>query len=111
MLLSKFVVTIHVQLRMIFHRGWVFRDPVGVGADTEQGNPSEQLVGELGPQGDGDEISETELDEAKCVEDAELFREFTAGGIHDDLFRSFWKDELKASNWVLDVLKTGYIIP
>lgn len=39
------------------------------------------------------------------------FRPFMAGGIHDAEVRNFWEKDLKASSWVLELLRTGYVIP
>lgn len=36
---------------------------------------------------------------------------FAPGGIHQTEAISFWKSELKANQWVLDVLEKGYVIP
>ncbi len=45
------------------------------------------------------------------VESLLPFNEFKAGSIHDGKVFKFWKDELKAANWVLDTLIEGYKIP
>ena len=37
--------------------------------------------------------------------------QFRPGTIHESSYRSFWKDELKAGNWVMEVLANGYVIP
>jgi hypothetical protein len=37
--------------------------------------------------------------------------EFVPGSIHGKRFRSFWEEELGASNWVLDTLEWGYRLP
>ncbi len=37
--------------------------------------------------------------------------EFRAGSIHEEKYFQFWKESLKASRWVLDLLQTGYVIP
>jgi hypothetical protein len=37
--------------------------------------------------------------------------QFRPGAIHESSYRSFWKDELKAGNWVMEVLANGYVIP
>jgi hypothetical protein len=36
---------------------------------------------------------------------------FVAGNIHNPRFRDFWKNELRASKWVLETLNDGYSIP
>jgi len=40
-----------------------------------------------------------------------MFRGFEPGAIHKLEYRSFWKDELKADEWVLNTLDKGYMIP
>ena len=39
------------------------------------------------------------------------FREFKAGSIHTSEVLEFWEKELKASDWILNTLKKGYLIP
>ena len=36
---------------------------------------------------------------------------FVPGGIHEPDAVQFWRSELKANQWVLDVLECGYVIP
>ena len=36
---------------------------------------------------------------------------FTPGSIHAEEVREFWKTNLKAGMWVMDTLRTGYVIP
>ena len=36
---------------------------------------------------------------------------FIPGGIHDPKVHGFWEFELKASDWVMEVIRYGYIIP
>ena len=36
---------------------------------------------------------------------------FRPGSIHESRWREFWRDELKAGTWVMDVLENGYVIP
>ena len=36
---------------------------------------------------------------------------FSPGAIHERNKRSFWKEELKAGEWVMGVLENGYVIP
>lgn len=38
-------------------------------------------------------------------------KQFTPGGIHAAGVRSFWENELKANDWVLDTLAHGYALP
>jgi len=40
-----------------------------------------------------------------------MLNAFKPGLIHEDRFFPFWRDELKANNWVLNTLKKGYMIP
>lgn len=44
-------------------------------------------------------------------EELMVFNKFEAGSIHKDEFFAFWKEELKASDWVLLTLQQGYLIP
>ena len=37
--------------------------------------------------------------------------EFFPGSIHAEEVRGFWREELKAGEWVMDVLLNGYVIP
>ena len=36
---------------------------------------------------------------------------YTPGSIHTKDTAKFWKEELKASGWVMDVIENGYVIP
>jgi len=36
---------------------------------------------------------------------------FEPGLIHEERFFNFWENELKASDWVLNTSKKGYMIP
>jgi len=38
-------------------------------------------------------------------------QEFSPGSIHNIEFRDFWKTELAASDWVMETLTNGYVIP
>ena len=38
-------------------------------------------------------------------------QQFTPGGIHKSEVLNFWKHELNANQWVMDVLENGYVIP
>jgi len=40
-----------------------------------------------------------------------MINAFKPGLIHEECFFDFWKDELKANDWVLNTLKKGYMIP
>jgi len=40
-----------------------------------------------------------------------MLNAFQPGLIHEDRFFHFWREELKANNWVLNTLKKGYMIP
>ncbi len=53
---------------------------------------------------------EEALVEEQIQEEVQI-NEFQAGSIHEEKFFQFWKDTLKASQWVLDLLQVGYIIP
>lgn len=46
------------------------------------------------------------LDYKSCIQ-----TEFSPGSIHKEEVREFWQKELKASEWVMEVLKEGYVIP
>ena len=54
------------------------------------------------------EIRQIHLPERK---DSKNTQKFVPGGIHKSSTQEFWRDELKASSWVLDVLDNGYVIP
>jgi hypothetical protein len=41
----------------------------------------------------------------------EVQQEFIPGSIHKEDVREFWRTDLQASEWVIDVLGDGYIIP
>lgn len=38
-------------------------------------------------------------------------KEFCPGSIHSEDVRNFWRTELKAGEWVMELLKEGYVIP
>ncbi len=60
------------------------------------------------------EVSNLKLErQAPITLEAEFWKpnEFKPGLIHDMRFRSFWIDELKASQWVITVLDEGYAMP
>lgn len=40
-----------------------------------------------------------------------MYLGFEPGAIHKQEFRPFWKDVLKADEWVLNTLELGYMIP
>ncbi|MBM4400927.1 MAG: hypothetical protein FJ045_03145 [Crenarchaeota archaeon] len=40
-----------------------------------------------------------------------MINAFKPGLIHEECFFDFWKNELKANDWVLNTLKKGYMIP
>lgn len=44
-------------------------------------------------------------------EDDPVFLDFEPGSIHDEKFRAFWRDVLKADEWVMSTLDKGYMIP
>ena len=41
----------------------------------------------------------------------EKFQNFVPGGIHEPKAIQFWDSELKANQWVMEVLKHGYVLP
>ncbi len=41
----------------------------------------------------------------------DLIKEFYPGSIHSEDVRNFWRTELKAGEWVMELLKEGYVIP
>ena len=50
--------------------------------------------------------------------DQEIFKsqisvqtEFFHGSVNQEAVRDFWRTELKAGTWVMDLLQDGYIIP
>jgi hypothetical protein len=50
-----------------------------------------------------------ETEEVKSPEN--LKQIFVPGGIHKEDAIQFWRSELKANQWVMDVLENGYVIP
>lgn len=53
------------------------------------------------------------VDETSGAEPQEevMINAFKPGLIHEDCFFNFWKNELKANDWVLNTLTKGYMIP
>lgn len=45
------------------------------------------------------------------MEEDPVFLKFEPGLIHNEKFRAFWKDVLKADEWVMNALEKGYMIP
>ena len=43
--------------------------------------------------------------------DRHCIKEFRPGSIHSEDVRDFWRTELCAGEWVMDVLQEGYVIP
>jgi len=41
----------------------------------------------------------------------EGMKSFILGNIHNPKFMSFWRNDLKASSWVLEILENAYYIP
>ena len=53
-----------------------------------------------------------EADEAMLsTDDSKMQEGFVPGLIHFPNKIVFWKNELKASNWVMDTLRQGYMLP
>ena len=48
------------------------------------------------------EVSDSQI----CVQ-----TDFFPGSVHQEAVRDFWRTELKAGTWVMDLLQDGYIIP
>lgn len=59
----------------------------------------------------GQEISGTNMTKPQDKVDEAVLTPFQAGGIHRAEVRDFWKTTLKASEWVLELLDMGYVIP
>ena len=60
----------------------------------------------FGPRIDRDESVVDEMEMGGC-----RIEKFRPGSIHEEQFRRFWTDNLKASPWVLSTLENGYEIP
>ena len=56
----------------------------------------------------GTSNDEDEIESEEAIEDSPAI---VAGNIHRSEFRSFWKDEMKADKFILDILESGYKLP
>lgn len=73
---------------------------------ASQNESPEDIVEELGMETGKGIVSETDT-----TKPGEEYLPFKAGGIHDVAYRQFWRHTLKASQWVMDLLEVGYVIP
>jgi len=69
---------------------------------------------------EADDLSNREMDDLPCREtddrscgeaDEPMYRGFEPGSIHKPEYRNFWKDVLKADEWVMNTIDKGYMIP
>jgi len=70
-----------------------------LGKDIVEGSPLEDVREEI-------EIANRDRMEGQGGPDC-----FKPGNIHDPKFFKFWKEVLKASPWVLNIIENGYKLP
>ena len=51
------------------------------------------------------------MDKETSIGDFTSARQFVPGAIHDEAVRDFWASHLNANAWVMDTLKSGYVLP
>ena len=61
-------------------------------------------------QGDAD-LDRLRNDNSGDRQENAIIKEFCPGSIHSEDVRDFWRTELRAGEWVMDVLQEGYVIP
>jgi hypothetical protein len=61
-------------------------------------------------QGDAD-LDRLRSENSDDRQENAIIKEFCPGSIHSEDVRDFWRTELCAGEWVMDVLQEGYVIP
>lgn len=101
--LTFFEIRFQAQFNAETNSGMSFGQEAQVGEATETINVCKVSVPEEPiDQGEGFEEEPQEVT---------MINTFEPGLIHEERFFSFWANELKANDWVLNTLKKGYMIP